>query len=50
MQYVYVLNKHGEPLMPCSPRKAPTTKVTGILAPPNEVHKWLADHGYTRTD
>lgn len=22
MQYVYVLNKHGEPLMPCSPRKA----------------------------
>lgn len=20
MQYVYVLNKHGEPLMPCSPR------------------------------
>lgn len=19
MQYVYVLNKHGEPLMPCSP-------------------------------
>ena len=21
MQYVYVLNKHGEPLMPCSPRK-----------------------------
>ena len=22
MQYVYVLNMHGEPLMPCSPRKA----------------------------
>lgn len=22
MQYVYVLNKHGEPLMPCSPGKA----------------------------
>ena len=22
MQYVYVLNKHGNPLMPCSPRKA----------------------------
>ena len=22
MQYAYVLNKHGEPLMPCSPRKA----------------------------
>ena len=22
MQYVYVLNNHGEPLMPCSPRKA----------------------------
>lgn len=22
MQYVYVLNKHGEPLMPCSPAKA----------------------------
>lgn len=22
MQYVYVLNKHGEPLMPCSPCKA----------------------------
>lgn len=22
MEYVYVLNKHGEPLMPCSPRKA----------------------------
>lgn len=22
MQYVYVVNKHGEPLMPCSPRKA----------------------------
>ena len=22
MQYVYVLNKHGEPLMPCSSRKA----------------------------
>ena len=22
MQYVYVLNQHGEPLMPCSPRKA----------------------------
>lgn len=22
MQYVYVLNKHGEPLMPCSLRKA----------------------------
>lgn len=21
MQYVYVLNKHGEPLMPCSPGK-----------------------------
>ena len=20
--YVYVLNKHGEPLMPCKPRKA----------------------------
>ena len=22
MQYVYVLSKHGEPLMPCSPGKA----------------------------
>lgn len=22
MQYVYVLNKHGKPLMPCSPGKA----------------------------
>lgn len=22
MQYVYVLNMHGKPLMPCSPRKA----------------------------
>lgn len=22
MRYVYVLNKHGEPLMPCSPGKA----------------------------
>ena len=22
MQYVYVLNKHSEPLMPCSPGKA----------------------------
>lgn len=22
MQYIYVLNNHGEPLMPCSPRKA----------------------------
>ena len=22
MQYVYVLNKHGEPLMPCLPGKA----------------------------
>lgn len=22
MQYVYVINMHGEPLMPCSPRKA----------------------------
>ena len=22
MQYVYILNMHGEPLMPCSPRKA----------------------------
>lgn len=26
MQYVYVLNKHGEPLMPCSPRKQPISK------------------------
>ena len=22
MQYVYVLNRHGEPMMPCSPGKA----------------------------
>ena len=25
---VYVLNKHGEPLMPCSPRKA---RITTLL-------------------
>ena len=48
--YVYVLNKHGEPLMPCKPRKArvllQSKKATVIKKTPFTIQLKYGSSGY----
>lgn len=50
--YVYVLNQHGEPLMPCSPRKARTMlrdhKATVVRRTPFTIRLLHGCSGYTQ--
>lgn len=50
--YVYVLNRHGEPLMPCSPRKARTMlrdhKATVVRRTPFTIRLLHGCSGYTQ--
>lgn len=50
MQYVYVLSQYGEPLMPCSPRKArillKTQKATVIRRTPFTIRLLYGSSGY----
>ena len=57
--FVYVINKHGEPLMPCKPRKArlllrdgkaKVVKRVGIALAISSHFASLAIKGYTKKD